>query len=123
MSAEIFRIELVPGGRKNKKYTSNNIRIEANKFKKYVNPGSWYFWNDQCTDIHGLHPNHKSIVSAYLMAIVWRQFEEWTQSNIGRDKTAILVIYNVNKCDLLWVWKLTQASHSPFSCLGISNTS
>ena len=48
------------------------------------------------------------------MSVDWRQFEEWLQSNIARDETEILVVYNVEECDLLWLWKLTQAPHYTF---------
>ena len=71
-------------------------------------------WNEQCTDIHGLHPTHKIIVSAYPMAAVWRQFKEWTQSNISQEETAVIVAYNGKKCYLLCLWKLTQSPHSLF---------
>ena len=103
MSAEIFRLELVRGVRENTKDTATNIEIEADTFNKYLNPISGDFLNEQCTAIHGLHPTHKSKVYADPMAIVWRQFEEWIQSIIGRDDTAILVAYNGKKCDLLWI--------------------
>ena len=76
MSAEIFRLELVTGGRTNTKGTATNIKREAKTFNKYVNPGSGDFWNEQCMAIHGLHPTHKIIVSAYTMAVVWHPFEE-----------------------------------------------
>ena len=45
MSAEIFRKELVPGGRTNTIYTATNIKREADTFKKYVSPGSGAFGN------------------------------------------------------------------------------
>ena len=77
---EIFRLELVPGGRKNTKYKSTNIKREADTFNKYVNPGSGDLWNENCMAIHGFHPTHKSIASADPMAVVWCQFEEWIQS-------------------------------------------
>ena len=64
--------------------------------------------------IHGFQPTYKSIVSVDPMALVWRQFGECIQSNISRDETDILVAYTREKYNILWLWKLTQAPHSPF---------
>ena len=47
MTSEIFRLELVPGERKNTKDTATNIKREADTFNKYVNPGSEALWNEQ----------------------------------------------------------------------------
>ena len=108
MSDKIFRLELVPRGMKNTKDTATNIKRKANTFNKYTNAGSGDLCNDQCTAIYGLHRAHKSIVYVDPMAVVWHHFEEWTQSNIGQDKTAILVAYNRENFNIIWLWKLTQ---------------
>ena len=94
MSAEIYWLELVPGGGTNKRDTGTNIKREAGTFNKYVNSVSRALWNEQCTEIHEFHPTHKRQVSADPMAIVWSQFEEWIQSNIGREEAVIIVAYN-----------------------------
>ena len=47
MSAEVFRIDLVPGGKTHTKDTATNINREADTFNKYVNPGSEVLWNEQ----------------------------------------------------------------------------
>ena len=114
MSAEIFRLELVPGGRTNIKYTANNINRESNTFNIYANPVSGYLWNEQCTTIYVLHTTHKIIVSEDLMAVVWRQFKELIQSNISLGYTDTIVAYNGKNCNLLWLWKLTHAPHHQF---------
>ena len=115
MSAETFHLEFFPGGKTNKKYTATKIKREAYTFNKYVNPDSGDLWNEQCTAIHRLHPTNKSIVAVFPITVVWSQFKEWIKSNIGQDETSILVAYNGEKYDLPWLWKLTQAPHSPFS--------
>ena len=70
MSAEIFRIDLIPGVRINTKDTATNIKREDETFNKYVSPVSGAVWNEYCMAIHELHQNHKSVFSADLMAKV-----------------------------------------------------
>ena len=113
MSAEIFRLELVHGGGNFFKRHSNQHK-ERGQHIQQICESSGDLWNEKDTAIHGLHTTHKSIVYSDLMAVVWRHFEEWIQSNISQDYTAILVAWNGEKCNLLWLWKLTQAPQSPF---------
>ncbi|KAL9183005.1 hypothetical protein ACHAXT_004792, partial [Thalassiosira profunda] len=83
-----------------------------NKFNKYVNPGEGAPWTDACTNLHGLHAEHPSIVGADDIAVVWGQFREWLNANTFPDEVGILVAWNGATCDLKWLWKLTQAPRS-----------
>ena len=49
------------------------------------------------------------------MCVVWSQFIAWIESNTERDEIIILVAYNGEKCDLKWIWRLTQAPCSSYS--------
>ena len=111
LSAEIVRIDLV-AGRGAGNDTAPNIRREPNKFNKYVNPGEGAPWTDACTNLHGLHAEHPSIVGADDIAVVWGQFREWLNANTFPDEVGILVAWNGATCDLKWLWKLTQAPRS-----------
>ena len=65
LSVEAFRI--VAG--------TNEVSREASCFNKYVKPPDGAVWSQHATDVHGLHAEHNSIISAYLIAVVWQKFE------------------------------------------------
>jgi hypothetical protein len=43
---------------------------------------------------------------------VWSHFSEWIHTNTSRDEELIIVAYNGAKCDMKWLWKLTQSPES-----------
>ena len=49
------------------------------------------------------------------MCVVWSRFLAWIESNTERDEIIILVAYNGEKCDLKWIWRLTQAPRSSYT--------
>ena len=121
MSAELFRLKNVPGRKPGKdkaitprKDTATDIKRDSNTFNEYVNPGEDAIWSTQATKIHGLHTKHPQIRTAYPMAVVWPQFEEWIKVNTAPDEVVILIAYNGETCDLKWLWKITQAPFSKY---------
>ena len=117
ISAELCRFELGAegGGASITKDIAKNIKRCPLVFNKYIKPDSNCVWSEACTAIHGLGPNDDRISSADPMRIVWHQFENWVDANVKRDEKIILVAYNGQRCDLRWLWKLTQAPHSPYN--------
>jgi len=63
-------------------------------FNRFVKPGEGAIWNDNITSIHGLHPNHPSIIGADDMDTVWGQFVWWYEDNMESGEVAIIVAYN-----------------------------
>ena len=124
LSAEISRLGLVrhinkKGKQKGKENvgagTATNIRRDPEVFNAYVKPSGDEEWCSRAISIHGLTPNHPSIVGASNIATVWEEFVTWVERKIDVDETAILVAYHGETCDLKWIWKLTQAPHSSLS--------
>ncbi len=89
-----------------------NVRREGETFNEYVKPDTDFEWDEACTNIHGLHPLHPNIVAAANITDVWGRFSQWLDRHIKKDELVILVAWNGEKCDLKWLWKLTQAPRS-----------
>ena len=83
--------------------TTTNIRRELETFDEYVKPNSVEGWCSRSTTIHHLSPSHPSIVSAQDISTVWRNFERWVEHHTTHDKTAVLVAYHGESCDLKWI--------------------
>ena len=98
-----------------RKDTASDVRHDPNIFNRYINPGERAIWSEQSTKIHCLHAGHKSIKDADPMSIVWKQFENWVETNTKENKAIILVAWNGATCDLKWLWRLTQAPFSIFN--------
>lgn len=115
LSSEILRMDIEQDCNSTTKDKATNIRRNPNTFNEYVNPGSGAIFSEQCTNIHHLTADHPSIRNASEMFVVWSQFLAWIESNTERDDIIILVAYNGEKCDLKWIWRLTQAPGSPYT--------
>ena len=79
ISAEVFRLNLMPGRNKGKdkafskrKDTAEDIVRDPNTFNKYIKPGDRAIWSEQATKIHGLHEHHQKIMNADPLSTVWR---------------------------------------------------
>ena len=94
---------------------TTDIRRNDNTFNEYVNPGSGAIFSEQCTNIHHLTEDDPRIRNASEMCVVWSRFIAWIESNTERDEIIILAAYNGEKCDLKWIWRLTQAPRSSYT--------
>ena len=43
---------------------------------------------------------------------MWNEFVSYIDKNIGRDERGCLVAWNGESCDIMWIYKLTQAPGS-----------
>jgi hypothetical protein len=46
---------------------------------------------------------------------VWKRFKSWLDLYLQPDDDGVLVAWNGEKCDLTWLWQLTQAPRSTLS--------
>ena len=117
LSVEVVRMDLAPPAHNptsTVKDVATNVR-RGPTFDRYIKPDcKAEYWDDKLTEIHGLHAGHPDIVRADSMRVVWRDFQQFISDNIGPDEVGILVAYNGEKCDLKWIWKLTQAPMAPY---------
>ena len=74
LSAEISRLDITEKEGSNTKDEAGNVRREGETFNQYVNPETDLEWDQPCMDVHGLHPQHPSIVAADNIATVWDEF-------------------------------------------------
>ena len=103
-------------GRSETKDKATDIRRDTNTFNAYVKPPEGAIFSEACTKIHGLTENSPSIQNASDIDVVWSQFVNWINTNTAWDEEIIIVVYNGEKCDMKWLWKLTQA---PFTHLNL----
>jgi hypothetical protein len=83
-------------------------------FDSYVKP-ECDIWDQRCIDIHQIHPDDERIAGAHNNDQVWMQFKTWLNRHVGISETVILVVWNGENCDLMWLWKIMQAPRSPLS--------
>ena len=116
LSAEICRLTIQTSGRSSTKDTAAAILRDANTFNAYVRPADGAIFSEACTNIHGLTADSPCIQHASDIDVVWSQFVNWINTSTARDERIIIVAYNGEKCDMKWLWKLTQA---PFTHLNL----
>ena len=116
LSAEICRMTIKKHGRSETKDKATDIRQDTNTFNAYMIPAMGVTFSEACTKIHGLTENSPSIQNASDIDVVWSQFVNWINTNTAWDEEIIIVAYNGEKCDMKWLWKLTQA---PFTHLNL----
>ena len=58
----------------------------SDTFNSYVKPSESAIWSDHTTKIHGLHKGHPSIIHAYPLELVWKQFISYLNVNIPIGK-------------------------------------
>ena len=111
LSGELVRITIVPGAKGVTRDTATTVERIPCTFNSYVKP--WTdVWDQNCIDVHQIHPNDERITSADSIDHVWQRFPAWLSQNIRRTDTVILVAWNGQSCDLKWLWTLTQAPGS-----------
>ena len=114
LSGELVRITIVPSAKGVAGDTATEVERIPITFNSYVKP--WTdVWDQNCIDVHQIHPTDERITSADSIDHVWQQFSAWLSRNIRRTDTVILVAWNGQSCDLKWLWTLTQAPGSRLS--------
>ena len=116
LSAEICHLTIQTSGRSSSKDTAAAIQRDANTFNAYVRPADGAIYSEACTNIHGLTADSPCIQQASDIDVVWSQFVNWINTSTARDEQIVIVAYNGEKCDMKWLWKLTQA---PFTHLSL----
>ena len=91
-----------------------DIRRDASTFNKYMKPGINAIWSNTALAVYGLHSQDPIIVSAGSMPSVWADFCTWITGTTQPGEVVIVVTYNGATCNLKWIWKLTQATKSPY---------
>ena len=114
LSAELFRLDLLPNGTGARSDTAANIRRCVDTFNKYVKPESSMEWDSKAVQTHGLTASDQRISGADTIGVVWSHFCLWLGDNVAPDESCILIAWNGEGCDLKWLWKLTQAPGSRF---------
>ena len=112
LSAELVRLKMTPGNTAAKDVAADVRRVDT--FNEYVNPESDLEWDRHCCDVHGLHPGDQRILDADPMPSVWTRFLLWLGTHTKPEEKVILVAYNGERCDMKWLWKLTQAPASRY---------
>ena len=71
-------------------------------FDSYVKPHESAIWSKYATEIHGLHKNHPSIITADPLELVWERFETYLNDIIPIGHKGVLVAWNGETCDMEW---------------------
>ena len=86
-----------------------------NTFDAYIKPPNNAVWSKFATNIHGLHENHESILSAVRIEVVWRKFIKFLDDNIPAGHRGILVAWNGATCDMECLYRYTNRYSSKIS--------
>jgi hypothetical protein len=112
LSSELVWMKFVAGQGVAQDHLEEVARVDT--FDSYVK-SDCNIWDQRCIDIHQIHPDDESIVSAHNIDHVLGQFKTWLNRHVGISETIILVAWNMKTCDLKWLWKFMQAPWSRLS--------
>jgi hypothetical protein len=111
ITGQIICAWLKPSGRSATKDTLESFKADPRVFNKYVKPTENAIWDEQLKEIHGLRRTDRRITNADF-GVVWKQFCEWFDEMTRQYAAVIFVAWNGEKCDLKWLWCVTQAPNA-----------
>jgi hypothetical protein len=110
ISAEIVRFKINSAKKKVGSDHAGDILREDDTFNRYINPEVCpEYWDQHSISVHGILPDDERIINAGNMRTVWPEFQRWFFSIVSPAEMVVLVAWNGKKCDLKWLWRLTQA--------------
>ena len=103
ITGKIIRAWWKPSGRSATKDTLESFVADPCVFNKYVKPTDNAIWDEQLSEIHGLHRTDRHITNADSFGVVWNQFCECFDEMTRQYAAVIFVAWNGEKCDLKWL--------------------
>jgi hypothetical protein len=116
ISAEIVRFKINLAKKRVGSDHTGDILQEEDTFNRYINLEVCpEYWDQHSISVHDILPDDKRIINAGNMRTVWPEFQRWFFSMVSPDKMVVLVAWNGKKCNLKWLWRLTQAPYLRYS--------